>query len=77
MKLGHYVIIQQGRRLIPGRNECRLFYRSALDRKTHELLRKSDDARLIASSCGDITYYVTDDLYRQIHALTFNKDDEQ
>lgn len=77
MKLGHYVVIQQGRRFIPGRNLCRLFYRSALDRKVHELLKESDDARIVKTS-GRVnwTYYVTDDLYRQIYALTFNRNDK-
>ena len=74
MKLGHYVVIQQTRRLIPSRNECRLAYRSALDRKTHELLKKTDEARLIRIAGGNSTYYITDDLYRAIYGITFNDD---
>ena len=77
MKLGHYVVIQQGRRLIPGRNMCRLFYRSALDRKVHELLKESDDARFIRSVGLSSMYAITDELYQQICALALNKNDEK
>ena len=67
MKLGHYVVIQQRRRLIPGRNECRVVYRSALDRKIHALLMKSDAARLVRVAGCNTTYYVDDDLYLKIY----------
>ena len=76
MKLGHYVVIQRGRRFLPGRKVCRLFFRSALDRKTYELLKDSDDAHLVRTAGGNWTYYVTDDLYREICESAFNKNDK-
>ena len=72
MKLGHYVVIQQTRRRIPGRNVCRLAYRSSLDRQIDELLKKAEGARLVKVAGGNTTYYVTDDLYREIYDRTFN-----
>lgn len=75
MKLGHYVVIQQGRRRIPGRRLRRLYYRSALDRKVHELLKGSDDARFIRSVGLSSMYAITDELYQQIYESTLKKDD--
>lgn len=77
MKLGHYVVIQLTRRRIPGRTACRVAYRSALDRQIDELLKTADGARLIKWAGLNTTYYITDDLYREIYALTFNKNDEK
>lgn len=74
MKLGHYVIIQQTRRRIPGRNECRLAYRSALERQIYELLKTAEGARLVKVAGGNTTYYITDDLYQEIYGRTFNAD---
>lgn len=72
MKLGHYVVIQQTRRRIPGRHECRLAYRSALDRQIHELLKESDAARYIRTDGWHTVYSVTDELYKEICDRTFN-----
>ena len=77
MKLGHYVVIQQKRRLIPGSYSCKIFYRSALDRKVCELLKDSDGARFIRSVGLSSMYAITDELYQQICALTLNKNDEK
>lgn len=77
MKLGHYVVIQQGRRLIPGRRLCRLFYRSALDRQIHDLIMRSDDARFIRSVGLSSMYAITDDLYQQILSLTLTKKNDE
>lgn len=72
MKLGHYVVIQQTRRRIPGRKACLVAYRSALDRQIDELLKTAEGARLIRLAGLNTTYYITDDLYREIYDRTFN-----
>ncbi len=69
MRLGHYVIIQHTQRHIPGRNEWRPVYKSALDRKVHALLKKKKSNGVLREffTAGGTTYYVTDDLYRKIY----------
>lgn len=72
MKLGHYVVIQQTRRRIPGRHECRLAYRSALDRQIHELLQHSEDAVEMRCKGWHTMYAITDELYQEIYGRTIN-----